>query len=348
MTRTALRGALAIAVATATLIAWLLHRGGPPLAEPVTIAVQQGDRLADVADRLVRQGVLRAPGPFLWWARLTGKDRDVRAGEFQIASPLSPVELLARITQPPDALHTVTIPEGLTVQEVVGLLAAAGLGSRERFQALLADPAFLGEEGLPAEGPEGYLFPDTYFFGAGTSPDRVLRTMTRRFREVFTPAMAGCGSARGLSPHQVVTLASLVEEETARPEERPLVAAVFTNRLKHGMPLQADPTLLYGRVNGDRRITRSDLARATSYNTYTTRGLPPTPIANPGRAALEAACAPADVPYLYFVARGDGSHEFNTDLERHNQAVARLRKHERAQRSPATAAAPAPSGAAPR
>ena len=156
--------------------------------------------------------------------------------------------------------------------------------------------------------------------------------MVHRFHEVFTPEMAERAARLGLTPHQAVTLASLVEEETARPEERPLVAAVFLNRLKRGMPLQADPTVLYGRQNGDRHLTRADLAHPSPYNTYTTLGLPPTPIANPGRAALEAAVNPAEVPYLYFVARGDGSHEFNVDLAQHNAAVARLRHLERARR----------------
>jgi UPF0755 protein len=311
------------------LAALLLAQRGPALSEPVTIAIWEGERLPEVARRLVQQGVLRSGTPLVAWARLTGQDRKLRWGEFRITEPLSPLELLARITGPPDALNAVTIPEGLTVREVVSLLAGAGLGTEEAFQALLADPTFLAAEGLPPEGAEGYLFPDTYAFPMATPPDRVLRTMIRRFREVFTPELADRAARLGLTPHQAVTLASLVEEETAVPEERPLVAAVFLNRLGKGMPLQADPTVLYGRSDSDRRITRSDLARPTPHNTYTMQGLPPTPIANPGRAALEAACKPAEAPYLYFVARGDGSHEFNVDPDKHNQAVTRLRQIER-------------------
>jgi UPF0755 protein len=329
---------LAVGVLAAALIGAagvggvLLSRPGPALSEPVTIAIREGDRLPDVAQRMARQGVLRFPRLFTAYARLTGQDRDVRWGEFRIAEPLSPRGLLARITGPPDALHTVTIPEGLTVRHVIARLAAAGLGSEEEFRSLLGDPQFLATEGLPPEGPEGYLFPDTYTFPLGTPPDRVLRTMIRRFREVFTPEMAARAAQVGLTPHQAVILASLIEEETAVGGERPLVAAVFLNRLRSGMPLQADPTVLYGRPDDDRRIRRSDLARPTPHNTYTMQGLPPTPIANPGRAALEAACAPADVPYLYFVARGDGTHEFNVEVTKHNQAVARLRRLERTRR----------------
>jgi UPF0755 protein len=320
----------AILVGVAGLGMLLLDQRGPAFSEPVTIAIHEGERLPDVARGLAAQGVLRWPRLFVAWARLTGQDRNVRWGEFRLAQPLSPRELLARITGPPDSLHSVTIPEGRTVQDVLLHLEAAGLGSAETFQGLLADPSFLAAEGLPPEGAEGYLFPDTYAFPAGTPPDRVLRTMIRRFREVFTPEMQARAARVGLTPNEAVILASLVEEETAVPEERPLVAAVFVNRLRKGMPLQADPTVLYGRTDGDRRIRRSDLARPTAHNTYTMRGLPPTPIANPGRAALEAACSPADVPFLYFVARGDGSHEFNVDAEKHNEAVARLRQVERA------------------
>lgn len=322
--------ALAAGVACATGIGTLLLnlRGAAP-PEPVTVTVREGERLSDVAQRIADQGLLRSPRLLVAWARLTGQDRKVNFGEFRLATALSPRELLRRLTGPPDALHAVTIPEGLTVREVVSRLAAAGLGSEETFRSVLADPQFLAAMGLPPEGPEGYLFPDTYAFPMATPPDRVLRAMVERFREVFTPELAARGARLGLSPHQVVTLASLVEEETAVPDERPLVAAVFVNRLRKGMPLQADPTVLYGRNADDRRITRADLVRPTPHNTYTIPGLPPTPIANPGRLALEAAVGPAPVAYLYFVARGDGSHEFNVELGKHTDAVARWRRVER-------------------
>jgi UPF0755 protein len=330
--RTIVAALAAAVLGGVAVVAILLNRPGPPLAEPATVTVREGQRIGDVARGLVAQGVLRSPLLFVAWARITGRDHQVHWGEFRIAEPLSPRELLERLIGPPDSLHAVTIPEGRTAQEVVSLLVAAGLGSEETFQALLADPHFLASEGLPSEGAEGYLFPDTYSFPLATPPDRVLGIMVHRFHEVFTPEMAERAARLGLTPHQAVTLASLVEEETARPEERPLVAAVFLNRLKRGMPLQADPTVLYGRQNGDRHLTRADLAHPSPYNTYTTLGLPPTPIANPGRAALEAAVNPAEVPYLYFVARGDGSHEFNVELAQHNAAVARLRHLERARR----------------
>jgi UPF0755 protein len=296
---------------------------GPPLATPVTISVPEGVRFTDLTRELVARDLLRHRWPLVVWARLSREDRRVHWGDFLFTRPLTPLELLARLTGPPDPLHAITIPEGLTVRQVVALLAAAGFGSEDSFFCLLDDPRFLASEDLPPAGAEGYLFPDTYAFPLAMPPERILRTMIHRFREVFTPAMELRALDLGLDVQQAVTLASLVEEETARPEERPLVAAVFLNRLRRGMPLQSDPTVLYGRDGTDRVITRADLARPTAHNTYVHAGLPPTPIANPGRASLEAAVQPADVPYLYFVARGDGSHEFTEDLAAHHAATAR-------------------------
>jgi len=303
-----------------------LFRPGPPVSEPIVFTVSEGERFGSIAADLHARGLVRHPTLLRLWARVTGRDRQVRAGGFVIATALSPDAILARLTSRPDALHEVTIPEGLTVREVIATLSAAGLGAEESFQCLLDDPEFLASEDLPAAGPEGYLFPDTYDFSFATPPDRILRTMIRRFRQVFTPELVAKASTLGLTAEQAVTLASLVEEEAQRPEERRLVAAVFVNRLRRGMPLQSDPTVLYGRDDGDRTITRADLRRATTHNTYTIPGLPPTPIANPGRAALEAAVDPAPVGFLYFVARGDGSHEFTATLAEHNAAVARHRR----------------------
>jgi UPF0755 protein len=318
---------LGIAAAAACFVE--LRRPGPPVTRPIVVTVPEGRRFADIAKELSQQGVLRYPLLLTLWARVTGEDRQVRWGEFFVTTPLSPLDLLARVTSRPDAVHPVTIPEGLTVREVVRTLAGAGFGSEESFFCLLDDPEFLAAEDLPAEGVEGYLFPDTYAFPLAMPADRILRAMIRRFRDVFTPALVAKAQASGLSPHDAVTLASLVEEEARRADERRLIAAVFVNRLRKGMPLQSDPTVIYGREGDDRTITRDDLHRPTPYNTYVIPGLPPAPIANPGRAALEAAVDPAPVDYLYFVARGDGSHQFSSTLAEHNAAVARYQRHAR-------------------
>ena len=324
--------AAVVVLAVAGAAAWValgLTRPGPPRTAPAIVTVEEGERFADIAADLRRQGVLRHAWPLVVWARVTRRDRAVHWGEFLITTPLSPLELLERLTGPPDPLHPLTVPEGFTVREIVRLLAASGFGAEESFSCLLDDPAFLAAEDLPPEGAEGYLFPDTYAFPLATPPDRILRTMIRHFREVFTPPLVLRAAALGLTERQAVTLASLIEEETGSPDERRLIAAVFLNRLRRGMPLQSDPTVLYGRTDGSRTLTHADLARATPYNTYVIGGLPPAPIANPGRASLEAAVDPAQVPYLYFVARGDGTHQFSTTLAEHNAAVARYLRHAR-------------------
>ena len=314
-----------LAGAAAAWAAFELHRTGPPVTAPTIVTVEEGTRFSGVAHELHARGLLRHPWLLVAWARLTRRDRQIRAGDFLVTTPLSPLGLLTRITSRPD-LHQVTIPEGLPVHDVIALLTTAGFGSEESFWCLLDDPEFLASEDLPPEGAEGYLFPDTYDFPLATPPERILRTMVARFRAVFTPELVAKAEHLGLSAHQAVTLASLVEEETARADERRLVAAVFVNRLRRGMPLQSDPTVLYGRDATDRTLTRADLHRPTPYNTYTIPGLPPTPIANPGRAALEAAVDPAPVDHLYFVSRGDGSHQFSTTLAEHNAAVARYQR----------------------
>jgi UPF0755 protein len=318
---------LLAAAAAGAALAIFLRAPGPPRTTPVVVTVDEGERFGEVAEDLRRQGVLRHPLPLVLWARLTRQDRAVHWGEYLITTPLSPLELLARLSGPPDPVHPITIPEGFSMRQVVQLLASSGFGSEESFTCLLQDPLFLAAEDLPPEGAEGYLFPDTYAFPLATPQERILRAMVRRFHEVFTPPLVLRAAALGLTEQQAVTLASIVEAEAARPEERRLIAAVFLNRLRRGMPLQSDPTVLYGRTDGDRTITRADLARPTPYNTYTIGGLPPAPIANPGRASLEAAVDPAPVDYLYFVARGDGSHEFSTTLAAHNAAVARYQRH---------------------
>jgi len=315
-------------LAAAGAVGWAyfeLGRPGPPLAEPAIVTIEPGKRFVDVAQELSARGLLRHPLLLVGWARLTGQDRQIHAGDFSVPSALSPRDLLTRLTGRPD-VHRVTIPEGLRVQDVVARFSAAGFGAEESFYCLLDDPAFLAAEDLPPEGAEGYLFPDTYDFPLATTPERILHTMVARFRAMFTPEMVEKAAKLGLTPHEAVTLASLVEEEAQRGDERRLVAAVFVNRLKRGMPLQSDPTVIYEREGADRTITRADLHRSTPYNTYTIPGLPPTPIANPGRAALEAAIDPAPVDHLYFVARGDGSHQFSNTLAEHNAAVARYRR----------------------
>jgi UPF0755 protein len=314
-------------LAGAGVAAFSLFYPGPALPSPVTLYVAEGERFGTVARALQAHGVVRWALPLVVYARLSGEDRAVRWGEHRFDAPITAVDALRRLAHPAPVLETVTIPEGLTLRQTVARLARAGLGAEESFRCLLDDVRFLDAEGLPPEGAEGYLFPDTYAFPRTMAPERILHTMIAGHRAAFPTDLEKRAAALGMSEQQAVTLASLIEAETPNPDERRLVSAVFHNRLRAGMRLQSDPTVIYHRDSDDRTITRDDLVRPTPHNTYVITGLPPTPIGNPGRASLEAAVDPADVDALYFVARGDGSHEFTASLAEHNRAVGRYRRH---------------------
>lgn len=322
-------GGFALLLGTGLFVWYVRHlliTPGPQLPFPVTVLIPQGATLRTSVHTLVSEGVLVNGWALSWWARLTGADRRIKSGEYEFTEPLSPLQLLHRLTEGESLRFMVTIPEGKTVKEVAALLAAKGLGTEENFLCLNTDPAFLDRWGLPPQGLEGYLFPDTYFFSRLATPEEILGKMIERFYTVFTASMYRRAEELKMSPHEVVTLASLVEKETGAAAERPLVSSVFHNRLKKGMLLQCDPTVIYGIENFDGNLTRLHLQTPTPYNTYIIPGLPPGPIANPGLHALLATLNPADRPYLYFVAKGDGTHEFSSDLATHNRAVQRFQK----------------------
>jgi UPF0755 protein len=222
--------------------------------------------------------------------------------------------------------HLIVLPEGFTVRELARQLEAEGIARAADVLQVASDPFFAQSLGLDAQGLEGYLFPDTYRVTKGMRVEEVLGRMVHRFREkIATPELLAEAAARGLSLHELVTFASIVEKEAVVPEERPLIAGVFWNRLHRDMPLQADPTVAYAVGKDGRAPTRDDLQVHSPFNTYRHHGLPPGPIANPGRASIEATLAPAKVPYLYFVSVDDRHHYFSVSLDEHNQAVARYR-----------------------
>jgi len=299
----------------------------PAFAPPIVVEVKRGEPFLSLARRLADAGAIADPRLFTLLARWRGDDRRVRSGEYELAGNATGPEVLEALVSGKQRLRLVTIPEGLTVEQIALVYERAGFGDVARFRALAKDPVFLAGLGLPVPRLEGYLFPDTYAFESGATPEEIVQRMTARFREMFTPDLVEAAAARGLSVDQAVTLASIIEKEAAIADERPTISAVFHNRLKRGMPLQSDPTVLYGVEGTDGRIRSADLVRATPYNTYVIPGLPPGPIANPGRASLEAAVRPADgVTALYFVARNDRSHEFNDTLSGHNRAVNRWQR----------------------
>lgn len=288
------------------------------------VEIPSGAGSQAIGRALVRAGVVRDDWTFRLALHLTGTGRQLKAGEYRFAGPMSAKDVARKLARGEVFLRPVTFREGLTVREMSRLFESRGLGTAESFQQSAADPTAIRELDPAAPDLEGYLFPETYNLPRNASASTLVSEMTGRFLTVFDEAMRREAEAQGLTVRQAVTLASLVEKETAKPEERPIVAAVYRNRLRIGMGLQCDPTVIYalekaGLYTGN--LTRKDLQFDSPYNTYKYAGLPPGPIASPGRASLEAALKPAQVDYLYFVSRNDGSHVFATTLTEHNRNV---------------------------
>ena len=284
------------------------------------VTIPQGSTFAAAADSLESAGVLRSPRLFRMYASVTGRDRDIKAGTYLLEPGLSWNELIQALTAGRGIEQSLTVPEGRALREIVPMLAE-GIGAPvESLWAAARDSAARRRLRIPTPNLEGYLFPDTYRFMYGTSAREAVRDMVRRFEEVWEPAWDARAAELGLSRHNVVTLASIVEKEARLAEERPVIAAVYHNRLRQGMPLQADPTVQYAIGEHRTRVMYRDLKIDSPYNTYRNRGLPPGPIASPGRASIEAALFPANVPYRYFVAHPDGHHEFRVTFEEHTAA----------------------------
>ena len=259
-----------------------------------------------------------------------GTEGSLKAGEYEFGEGITPWQVIETLEAGRPMAHYVTLNEGWTVAEMAEAIGNLGIVSPDRLIALARDPDFTRSLGILQETLEGYCFPDTYALTRQMTEEAVLALLVSRFREVYgTVSEAEGGSASKLDDHAIVTLASIVEKETGNPKERPLIAGVFLNRLKRGMLLQSDPTVIYGIPDFDGNLTRKHLKTPTPFNTYTEPGLPPGPIGNPGRAALQAVLNPAQEEYLYFVSRNDGSHHFSRTLSEHNRAVLRYQKRRR-------------------
>jgi peptidoglycan lytic transglycosylase G len=295
----------------------------PPLAKARTVdfKVERGETFSSVVHKLKENGVIPEERFFSLWARVWRLDKKIHWGFYHFELPVAPATALNLMIPGKGPFHRVTIPEGLTVREVADLLERAQVARRENLLAAAAAPDLLARLGLFDKGFEGYLFPDTYYFPASATASEVLAMMVEQFHAVFDPMMRRPASEPRLTAHEVVTLASLIEKETGDKAERPLISAVFHNRLKINLPLQSDPTAMYGQETPSKAPTHKDLQNPSPYNTYRIKGLPPGPISNPGLSSLKAALAPADVPYLFFVSKNDGSHLFSVDLADHNRAV---------------------------
>lgn len=287
----------------------------------VEVKVERGEPLSSIVRKLKDHAVISNEKLFSLWARVWGLDKRIHWGIYRFELPLPPRKVLNQMMLGKGFFYRITIPEGLTLREITELLEKGAIANKARLLAEAISPELLALVGLEGKGMEGYLFPDTYYFTPFVTERDMLVAMVEQFREVFNARMEQQSKEIGLSIHQAVTLASLIEKESGVEAERPLVSAVFHNRLKAKIPLQSDPTVIYGLKRFSGNLTRRDLQGRGPYNTYRIAGLPPGPICNPGLSSLKAALSPARVPYLYFVSKNDGSHLFSVSLAEHNRAV---------------------------
>jgi UPF0755 protein len=316
---------------------WFLCK--PPSATSLTksIIIKKGMPLKKISTMLEQEGIVRNRHFFVGMATLFGEKAGIKAGEYEFDTGVPPWGVLNALVKGQVKHHLVTIPEGYTLSQIAQYFGDLNIVEKEAFFQKATSPVFIASLGL-SESPlnqysartlstlEGYLFPDTYNLVKEMPPEEVIKMMVHQFKKVFGPELEGTPSQLAISQREVVILASIIEKETSLSEERPLVSAVFHNRLQKKIPLQSDPTVIYGIINFNGNLTKEDLLRPTPYNTYLKNGLPPTPICNPGKESILAALHPAPVPYLYFVSKNDGSHYFSTNIEDHNQAVWKYQK----------------------
>lgn len=289
------------------------------------VFIPPGANMRQAAESLAAHGVVRAPKVFRWWAGVTDRDRSVKPGTYLLERGASWSTVIDALVAGRGLVVQVTIPEGWELRTIVQLMADSMKVAPESLEAAAHDSALVRRLGVPIPSLEGYLFPETYLLPEGSAPGDIVRVLVAEFQKRWKPAWDDRLAELGMTRHAVVTLASIIEREAKVPDERPIISAVYHNRLRRGMLLQADPTVQYALGAHTRRVLYRDLRVDSPYNTYRHAGLPPGPIASPGSASIEAALYPADVPYLYFVAHPDGHHEFRATLREHNEAVRRMR-----------------------
>jgi UPF0755 protein len=322
-------------LAGAGSILWARHRLSAPVPHKnaeriVTIDPGMGTRA--IVLRLGEAGIVHHPTMLTAYLMVTGGNRRLKAGDYKFASPISPLEAISKIQRGDVFYEKITIPEGFNRFEIADLLAAkTGKAASAGFLKLMDDTGPVADIDPTARNLEGYLFPDTYSYTSKTTPEDLIKAMVRKFRDVFTPEMAAQAAQENLSVKQAVTLASIIEKEARVNQDRPLIASVMMNRLSRGMLLAADPTFIYaaelaGDYDGNPNQPRHR-RRDSPYNTYLYTGLPPGPIASPGRLSIDAALSPATTDYLYYVLAGaDGHHKFSRTAAEHDQAVAEYHK----------------------
>ncbi len=307
--------------------------------QEVIVTIPKGASVSQVGNVLQEKGVISNRLIFKLVAWIRGEQRNIKAGDYALKTGSDAGDVLDQLISGKTLMFTLTVPEGYNIYQMADMFQQLGVMTREEFLSAAKDEAFLKELSVEGKSLEGYLFPDTYFFRYSEKADGklIIRRMVQRFHQVYDKHVQPFAEEAGWTMEQVVTLASLVEKE-AKPSEHQLVSAVFHNRLKQKMRLQSDPTAIYGIKPMGSKITRADLERKNPYNTYQIDGLPPGPIASPGRESLIAAVKPANKDYLYFVARNDGSHQFSSSLAEHNRWVNLYQRQPRTELRPVTTA----------
>jgi len=293
------------------------------------VLITEGSSFRTVAEQLSNEGIITHKLTFIAIGRLLGVTKSIRAGFYSLNTGMRPLEVLDYLKKGRIIEYEVVVPEGFTIDKVAGVLDNAGLVKKEDFLAKATDPAYVRSLGLEGDTLEGYLFPATYYLPKGISLDGIIRRMVSKYKEVFGEELKKRAAEIGMTEREVLVVASLVEREAKQDTERPLISAVIHNRLRQGIPLQCDSTIIYylerkGGWDGD--LKKPDLRRKEPYNTYVIKGLPPGPIANPGKPSIMAALYPRDVDYIFFVSRNDGTHFFSSTLAEHNRAVQEFQK----------------------
>jgi UPF0755 protein len=320
---------LCLCVFTAATLAVLMYLFLVPAGNGANVQIVdciKGAPLSRAAADMERRGVIRSSTALVWLARIKGQDAQVQAGAYQFNDGMKLSEILRKMVEGDVYAIRFAVPEGYSMFQLAELLEGRRIHSRVDFLSACNDKALLQELGIPGGSVEGYLFPATYNITPGMKPADTVRMMVRQFEKISGGQISPLFIKKDRERHKLVTLASLVEKEAVDPKERPLIASVFSNRLKKGMRLQSDPTAVYGFRSFAGKVTHEDVRRSSPYNTYLISGLPPGPIGNPGAGALKAVLNPPASPYIYFVARNDGTHHFSSTLDQHNMAVKKYLK----------------------
>ena len=297
------------------------------------VVIPKGASMRAAAESLAAHDVIGSPRLFRWYTSAAGRERIIKPGAYQFPSGAGYAYVLNALVTGSGIMRTVVIPEGFDVRDIAPVLAKALSVSEDSVRVAVTDTTWRRTLNVPAPSLEGYLFPATYAFADGTTAREAVNAMLERFQLVWKPEWDARVKTMGISRHDAITMASIVEKEARKPEDRALISAVYWNRVKKGMLLQADPTVQYALPQHVDRVFFKDLEVESKYNTYKYVGLPPGPIASPGEASIAAALAPADVPYLFFVARADGSHEFRTTFAEHQQAIVDIKRARRAKQA---------------